>query len=160
MHRELLLLMHAVWMGVVLLALYDVLRILRRLIPHRSGWIAAQDLCYCAGGALYVFARLYQENYGMIRCFVFAGILLGMLCYHYTLSPFLVGFFVRFLTIPVKYSKRGIKRLLFGIKRCRILICRRVKTHIVRNSGKKVSEIEKIRKDTEKIAEEEPSGDA
>lgn len=160
MNQELLLLLHALWMGILLLIVYDVLRILRGIIPHRNIWITIEDLCYWIVSALYIFGKMYQENHGMIRCFVFTGILLGMLFYHYTLSPFFVDFFVRLFQIPIKYGCLAIKRLLFVIKSCKIFVCRLVGKCLPKQNGnnKRLWRIEKNRKKTDKNANTKSSG--
>lgn len=152
MNRELVLLLQSVWMGVLLLIFYDILRIFRGVIPHRNSWITAQDLCYWILAGLYIFCKMYQENHGMIRLFVFAGILLGMLCYHYTISPFFVTIFVRLFKIPINYIKKGTKRLLFAIKRCKILICRPMGRYLHKRIGenKRLNKIENIKKQAKK----------
>lgn len=137
MNHELFLLWQSVWMGVILLILYDILRIFRAVVPHRSIWITIQDLCYWIVSGLYIFTKMYRENNGMIRCFVFAGILLGMLCYHYTWSPFFVAFSVTLFKIPIKYIKIGTKRLIFAIKRCRISLYRQIRKNLRKRTGKK-----------------------
>ncbi len=124
MNQELVLFFHSVWMGAVLLLLYDCLRIFRQILLHSSLFIALEDLCYWIFSAIYIFGEIFQENRGMIRSFVFIGILLGMLCYHQSISPVFVSFFVKILGIPVKYISFEIKRLLFFIKRCSIYIRR------------------------------------
>lgn len=160
MNQELLLFLNAVWIGIVLLILYDILRIFRGVIPHSGTWITIEDLCYWILCAVYIFCRMYQENHGMIRLFVFAGILLGMLCYHCTLSPFFVSFFVTLFRIPIKYIKFGIKRLIFAIKRCRILLCRRrgKRMHKSEGENKRLIKSEDIKKQTEKKSHSESSG--
>lgn len=164
MNQELLLLLHAVWIGIVLLILYDVLRIFRGVIPHSDFWIATQDLCYWILSALYIFVKMYQENHGLIRCFVFAGILLGMLCYHNTVSPFFVSFFVRILKIPVKYIRLGIKRLKYGIKRCKISLhgqwSRRGHVSGWSVENKRLNKFGKFKKQTKKDKNQESSRDA
>lgn len=156
------MLLHALWMGVLLLIFYDILRIIRGVIPHNHIWITIEDLCYWIISALYIFGKMYQENHGMIRCFVFTGILLGMLCYHYTFSPFFVDFFVYLLNIPIKYGRMGIKRLLFAIKSCRISVCRRTERRLQERNGenKRLSEVEKIKKKADRKENKKSSGNA
>lgn len=70
---------------------YDVFRIIRRVHVHGCLWIAVEDFCYWLCSALYIFYVLMKENNGVIRWFFVFGILLGMLVYNVTISPFLVG---------------------------------------------------------------------
>ena len=69
--------------GMALLFVYDLLRIIRRLIPH-GGWaVGAEDILFWIGGAVALFAMLYRENSGYIRGFSMGGVLLGMLLYNF-----------------------------------------------------------------------------
>ena len=150
MNQELVLFFSSIWMGAALLMLYDCLRIFREIIPHQSAFITLEDLCYWIFGAIYIFGKIFQENHGMIRSFVFMGILLGMLCYHQSISPVFISFFVKILRIPVKYISFGIKRLLFFIKRCSILIRRSCRRGHTAWKNKRLAGIENIKKKTKK----------
>ena len=57
----------AVLRGMFILALYDVIRIVRRVAPHGVWTVAAEDLCYWVGTALLIFQLLYRENDGALR---------------------------------------------------------------------------------------------
>lgn len=82
--------LHAALTGVVLSAVYDIFRILRRVRSH--GWflIAVEDFFYWIGSALYIFFILMRDNDGVIRWFFVFGILMGMLVYNLTISQYLV----------------------------------------------------------------------
>lgn len=76
--------------GMALLFVYDLLRIIRRLIPH-GGWaVGAEDILFWIGGAVALFAMLYRENSGYIRGFSMGGVFLGMLLYNFACSPWVV----------------------------------------------------------------------
>lgn len=79
--------------GILLIAIYDIFVILRNTIKHK--WIATsiEDIVYWTGAALIIFDLLYKYNYGQIRAYAFVGIGLGMVVYHYSISPYLVGGF-------------------------------------------------------------------
>lgn len=59
--------------GILLILAFDLLRILRRLIPHRTGVVAVEDMLYCIGSAIFIFVMLCRENDGAIRGFWHAG---------------------------------------------------------------------------------------
>ena len=138
-----------VW-GMTMMLAYDGLSLLRLLFRHGTALLAVEDLCYWIFGAIYIFGKIFQENHGMIRSFVFMGILLGMLCYHQSISPVFISFFVKILRIPVKYISFGIKRLLFFIKRCSILIRRSCRRGHTAWKNKRLAGIENIKKKTKK----------
>lgn len=51
--------------GCLLVFLYDVLRVLRRLLPHGTILIAVEDIIYWMVCAFFIFAMLYQKNDGL-----------------------------------------------------------------------------------------------
>lgn len=76
--------------GMILLFVYDLLRIIRRLIPHKAGFIGVEDLMFWIGCAIALFVMLYRENSGYIRGFVIGGVLAGMLVYNLAFSSWVV----------------------------------------------------------------------
>lgn len=76
--------------GAGLLALYDLIRIIRRVVPHGVIAIALEDVLYWAGTALLVFQLLYRENDGAVRGYALFAVAAGMLIYHRTVSGWLV----------------------------------------------------------------------
>lgn len=88
--KEADILLKAFATGVILIFVYDLLRIIRRLIPHGTVWIAVEDFLFWAGSALTIFAMLYRENDGYLRGFSIGGVVLGMLLYSLLLSRFVV----------------------------------------------------------------------
>ena len=51
----------------MILALYDLIRIFRRVVPHGVWPVALEDLCDWVGTALLIFQLLYRENDGAVR---------------------------------------------------------------------------------------------
>ncbi len=80
----------AVLRGVLILALYDLLRIIRRIVPHGVWAIAFEDVAYWILTAVLIFQLLYRENYGAVRGYALLAVAVGMLSYHQTVSGFLV----------------------------------------------------------------------
>lgn len=106
--EELLLFLHALLAGVGLLMLYDVLRIFRRVVPHRGISVAIEDILYWIFNALCIFYMMYRENSGAVRGYMIAGIAIGMLGYNLTLSPYLVKGASKLLNAVIG----GIRKLL------------------------------------------------
>lgn len=77
--------------GALLLFAYDVLRITRKLVPHKMWLVGLEDLIFWIGSGLALFAMLYRENSGYIRGFVIGGVLAGMLLYNLILSAWIVA---------------------------------------------------------------------
>ncbi len=76
--------------GMILLFVYDLLRIMRRLVSHKSWVTGAEDLLFWIGSAVALFAMLYRENSGYIRGFVIGGVVAGMLTYNLLFSRWVV----------------------------------------------------------------------
>ncbi len=89
--KEADVLLAAFLMGALLLFVYDILRIVRRLVAHKTWVVGMEDLIFWIGSGLALFAMLYQENSGYIRGFVIGGVLLGMLLYNLVLSTWVVA---------------------------------------------------------------------
>lgn len=67
--------------GAGLMALYDVLRLLRLVLRH--SWLATglEDLAYWSFAGFATFYLLYQENDGALRFYVIGTVLLAMVLY-------------------------------------------------------------------------------
>ncbi len=79
--RQAVLFSQAAALGAGLLALYDVLRIIRRLIRHNAAAVAAEDLLFWVFCGIAMFGFMYRENDGVIRGFLVLGAAAGMLLY-------------------------------------------------------------------------------
>ncbi len=87
----------AVLRGVLLLAIYDLVRIFRRVVPHGNVVVAVEDVIYWVGTALLVFQLLYRENDGVVRGYALLAVAVGMLLYHQTISRPLVTYISKVL---------------------------------------------------------------
>ena len=106
MENENAFLIHALLMGIFITFIYDLLRIFRRVVPHRSFFVSAEDLLfwiYCGGE---VFLLMYHESDGTLRWFAVLGALAGMYLYMKLVSPLLV-----------EYVSLGIIRILGFLKK-------------------------------------------
>lgn len=94
-------LLHALLMGIFITFVYDILRIMRRVVPHRGFVVSMEDLgfwIYCAGK---VFLMMYHESDGNLRWFAVIGALAGMFLYKKLVSPWFV-----------KYVSMGLEKVL------------------------------------------------
>lgn len=136
MHREMLLFFQSAGLGAVILLCYDVLRIVRNVIPHHPGAVAVEDFLYWLSVGMVVFVRIYQTNQGILRAFLIWGAVFGALFCHLTVSPYFVSVFTKILAFPIQIIKKVIKRLLFWIRRCRIYLCKTANRRIMPKSHK------------------------
>ena len=88
--KEADILLKAVATGMLLIFVYDLLRIIRRLIPHGVGAIAIEDVLFWTGSAIIIFSMLYQENDGYLRGFSIGGVIAGMLLDSVMFSKYIV----------------------------------------------------------------------
>ena len=88
--RELQFFGLAMLRGALILALYDLLRIIRRLIPHGVWLVAVQDLLYWISTAFLIFALLYRENDGAVRGYALFAVAAGMIVYYYLVGSRIV----------------------------------------------------------------------
>lgn len=65
---------------------YDILRAFRRGFPHGGRLVAAEDFFYWVFAWIFVFLMFRDRNYGQIRGYVLAALILGMLLYILLLS--------------------------------------------------------------------------
>lgn len=85
-------LLHSLMMGAFILFVYDILRVIRRVIPHGWFWVAVEDLVFWFYCGAEVFLLMYHESNGTLRWFAVLGALAGMLCYKKAVSPLLVKY--------------------------------------------------------------------
>lgn len=79
-----------IW-GVWMMMLYDMLRIFRLVIYHKSLWMAIEDFIYWIYCAIGMFLLMYMWNDGNIRWFSIVGSGLGMLLYNMLVSKYVVA---------------------------------------------------------------------
>lgn len=126
MNQELYFFLNSILMGIFLTFLYDVLRILRRMIPHRGLGIAIEDAIYWVISAIMIFKMMYEKNNGAIRGFSIVGIGIGMLLYTGGVSKFLVKYMTKLfqligkalfkvlyiLSTPLRFVGRKVYKML------------------------------------------------
>jgi len=88
--------------GALLWSLYDVLRSIRRVIPHGAFAIAVEDLLFWMASGILLFLMVFDKNSGMLRFYFFMGLAAGGLGWH-----FLIGrWFLAVLTGILRFIKR------------------------------------------------------
>ena len=100
------LLLASVLFGAGLMMLYDMLRIFRHLLKHKTAFLAVEDVIYWLICAVGIFALLYEENGGLLRWFVIGGAAAWMLLENILLRPFIVRFFVWILKKWIKLIRK------------------------------------------------------
>lgn len=110
---ELMFFLISILWGAIILLAYDSLRILRRLIKHKTLLVGIEDLIFWVIASIFIFSMIYRENDGIIRGFSIIGMALGMVVYHYIMSDFIVKLFTKIiqsLLKPFGFILRKIKK--------------------------------------------------
>ena len=104
-------LLHALYMGIFITFVYDLLRVFRRVVPHRGFFVSAEDLffwIYCGGE---VFLLMYHESDGTLLWFAVLGALAGMFLYRKLVSPYFVKFAALSLSRILEFLGRALEWL-------------------------------------------------
>ncbi len=101
---------YAVICGISLTAVYDGIRIFRRILRHGIVLVSLEDVLYWLLFAVAEFLLLYQVESGMMRAYVFLGTALGAAAYHLLLGRHLVRIASRLiLFVKELFRKRSHK---------------------------------------------------
>lgn len=92
MSEENIFLLYAFASGVFITFIYDILRILRRAVPHGGFLVSLEDLMFWVYCAIHIFQLMHRESNGSLRWFAVMGALAGMLLYKRTVSNLLVRY--------------------------------------------------------------------
>ncbi len=128
---EIYFLFHSFLMGVLITVLYDILRILRRIIPHNILAVSLEDFLYWIICSLVTFSMLVRENNGTLRWFAVAGAMAGMFLYKKTLGYL----FVKYVSLLLHKLLDIVGKILHVVFRPLNLVCRGAE-RMGRKSGK------------------------
>lgn len=76
-------------MGIV----FDGYRIFANELKFPRWWLPVLDLLYWIGAAIVVFQLLYASNNGEVRAYVFVGLAIGIIVYHWLFNRMTILFF-------------------------------------------------------------------
>lgn len=79
--------------GIGLTFIYDVIRALRRTWDHGLAAVSAEDFLFWMAAGFLTFCLAFSRTDGVIRGYVAAGIFLGVILYHFTVSSLVVTVF-------------------------------------------------------------------
>ena len=92
MSDENLYLIYAVYTGIYITFLYDLLRIFRRVVKHGSFAVSLEDVGFWVYCASKVFMLMYRYSNGLIRWYAVLGALAGMFVYKKAVSRYFVKY--------------------------------------------------------------------
>lgn len=139
MCREMVLFAKAFWYGAFLTLIYDCLRILRSTIPHKDRMIAVEDLLFWIGSSIFLFSHFFQDNFGVLRGYLFLGAVLGSIAWKFSLG----NLFVIIMRKAVKNFLNQIKRLKLWKRRCNIFLYQKKEEKRCRKLEKKEASCQK-----------------
>lgn len=84
-----------IFLGMCATSCYDVLRILRVMIPHHKFVIALEDILYWIGIGIGVSYFIFQYNGGVIRSFFIEGFIIGMVFMNISISKITISLFLK-----------------------------------------------------------------
>lgn len=140
MTQENLLILHAFIYGAAFSFLYDCIRCVRRLFPHGSFEVAAENFLFWAYCSVKVFRLLHREGNGLLRWYAILVAAIGIWLYVKLISPFFLKAMVALLRPVVKIAggavkaackkvRRFLKMLLTGLGKIIKMICKGVIKH-------------------------------
>ena len=97
--------------GILLGIAYDVLRFFRTLWIPGGWWVAPEDLVYFFFASLLVFSMIFSANDGTVRFFSLGSLIVGVILYYISVSPYLVRFFVWLIGFPFRFFARIVKKI-------------------------------------------------
>lgn len=92
-HQETVVFLLSVLHGAALTLGYDVLRSLRRAFRHSIAAVSLEDFLFWLTAGFLTFCLAFFWTDGVIRGYVAAGIAIGAILYHFTISPLVVRVF-------------------------------------------------------------------
>lgn len=134
-------LFHALFMGIFITFVYDILRILRRVLPHGSFLVSLEDCAfwmYCAGR---VFLLMYHESNGTLRWFAIFGAIVGMFLYRKLVSPF----FVKYVSMLLQKILHILTRLLTFVLRPFVRLAGKLREKTARAARRHAVKLQKKR---------------
>lgn len=95
--KEAELFLDSMFTGLVIMALYDILRLLRRIVSHSNIIVGLEDFLFWNMAGIFIFALIYSENDGRIRWFIIVGICMGAWIYAQSFGSFLVKYTAKYI---------------------------------------------------------------
>lgn len=135
--EEALLMLDSLYIGLVIMAAYDILRLFRRIVRHKNIFVGLEDFLFWVIAGFVVFSLVYSENDGTLRWFIVVGVLIGGIIYEKSFGRFLVKYTARYVNKLLNIVlKKPLAKAIMGIR----YLFRRV----VVNNAKKLRKKEKI----------------
>ena len=96
-YHEIQFLLHSFLLGIITFV-YDNIRVVRRVIPHKAIFVSVEDLFFWIFVAIYIFLLQHRENNGIFRWFSVVGALAGMILYRKLVS----NFYIKYMSVVLR----------------------------------------------------------
>lgn len=133
-NEEVYLFIQAAFTGMLLFAIYDVLRIFRRVCRHGIIWISIEDTIYWIFCGVFIFGVILKENSGIFRSFFAVGVLLGAVIYYFGLSRYIVGIVSKVLKKILHIVSKVCRAVSAPLRKVVIFCANRVKRQRIKRS--------------------------
>lgn len=97
--------------GAIMALIYDIFRVLRRIVRHGNVVVAIEDIFYWMTVSLITFIVCFVEDGGNVRWFAIFGEVLGAYMYYQTIGRKFVEYVSLIIFFPVKIIKKALKKL-------------------------------------------------
>lgn len=104
--QETVVFIQAILHGMKLTFLYDLIRIFRRIVRHSTLAVSAEDLLFWIVSGVLTFCFAFFRTNGVIRGYVAVGLILGVVFYHFSISP-LIQKFCLFLKKRIEFAQKS-----------------------------------------------------
>ncbi|MEF9839973.1 MAG: spore cortex biosynthesis protein YabQ [Lachnospiraceae bacterium] len=80
---ELAILKTAFFAGMIVVAVYDCIRVFRRIVKHKLYVVAIEDFIFWVSTGIYLFIQIYKTSGGSIRWYFILGVGIGMIVFQW-----------------------------------------------------------------------------
>lgn len=87
----------SLYIGMIIMAMYDICRLFRRIIPHKRFIRDTEDVIFFTIAGFVVFSLVYSRNSGSVRGYIIIGVLMGMYIYYKSFGQFVVKFLGKYI---------------------------------------------------------------
>ena len=110
------LFLSTVLMGAAVGLFYDVFRIFRKTVPHKTIAVQLEDLFFWIVVTAGVFYFMLHRNFGEIRMFSFIGAGIGILLYFATISRYVIIAFVAVIDYMKKVVMAALRIIFWPLR--------------------------------------------
>ena len=102
--------------GIILVLVYDMILVLRRIVPHNKIVKFFEDVVFWIVSGFLIFKMMYQVNEGKVRSFAILGVCLGMFIVQYSISDYIVIYLSRGIKTVFRLVKKLIQFVLKPVR--------------------------------------------